>query len=239
MKVRACLLIALCVAASCTGRDARPADRGPTRSPDVGRKQLGFRAVGFPPPAGSRCPAPPREAGGYTVLMGPTSGKAGTPVTMGGYTPLFNEAHHYVGPSGRIGFWFNLPLSAWPRLYSAQRPPRSSGGVAVIHLGEADVAGQCSYRVMFKVPAVPPGVYLVVPIEHGRGSSSAFEALEFHVTTYGARRGRTTAAISGRAAARRLAAHPPRLNRSCRPARRRREVLEGRLRHRRVPAAVG
>jgi hypothetical protein len=184
MKLRACLLIVMCVVGSCTGRDAAPpVDRGATRTPDVGRRQLDFRAVGFPPPPGSRCPAPSREAGGYTVLIGPTSGKAGTRVTMGGYTPLFNEAHHYVGPSGRIGFWFNLPLNAWPRLYSTQRPPPSSRGVPVIHLGEADVAGQCSYRVTFKVPAVPPGVYLVVPIEHGRGSSSPFGALEFHVTT--------------------------------------------------------
>jgi hypothetical protein len=101
---------------------------------------------------------------------------------MGGNTPLFNEAGRYLGPSGKIGFWFNLPPGAWAYVYSSQAPPSSNQGTPVIHLGEAHVKGQCSYRVTFKVPDVPPGIYDIVPIEHGRGSSSAFQPLEFRVT---------------------------------------------------------
>jgi hypothetical protein len=145
-------------------------------------QHLGFRVVGSPPPPGQRCPAPSREVGGYAILIGPTDGKPGSPVTMGGNTPLFNEAGRYLGPSGKIGFWFNLPPGAWAYVYSSQAPPSSNQGTPVIHLGEAHVKGQCSYRVTFKVPDVPPGIYDIVPIEHGRGSSSAFQPLEFRVT---------------------------------------------------------
>lgn len=102
---------------------------------------------------------------------------------MGGYTPLFNEAGRYLGPSGRIGFWFNLPPDGWEEIYSSLEPPASNEGVPVIHLGEAVVEGQCSYRVTFRVPDVPPGIYEIVPIEHGHGGSAAFAATEFRVSS--------------------------------------------------------
>jgi hypothetical protein len=43
----------------------------------------------------------------------------------------------------------------------------TAGGAPVVHLGEASVAGQCSYRVTFTIPDVPPGIYGIVAIEHG------------------------------------------------------------------------
>jgi hypothetical protein len=101
---------------------------------------------------------------------------------MGGNTPLFNEAGRYLGPSGKIGFWFNLPFAAWTRVYPLPGAPSANGSVPVIHLGEADVRDECSYRVTFRVPTVPPGVYDIVPIEHGGGGSAAFPAIEFRVT---------------------------------------------------------
>jgi hypothetical protein len=104
-------------------------------------------------------------------------------VTMSGNTPLFNEAGHYLGPSGKIGFWFNLPFDTWEYAYSSQGPPTSNNGIPVFHLGEARVVGQCSYRVTFRVPDVLPGTYGIVPIEHSRGGSAALgKPIEFLVT---------------------------------------------------------
>jgi hypothetical protein len=58
-----------------------------------------------------RCPTPSRSEGAYEVLIGPTAGKPGSMVTMSENTPLFNEAGHYLGPSGKVGFWFvNVPF---------------------------------------------------------------------------------------------------------------------------------
>ncbi len=83
---------------------------------------------------------------------------------MGGNTPLFDEAGNYLGPRGKIGFWFNLPYEHWEVTYTSEGPPTSNHGVPVLHLGEARVVGQCSYRVTFRVPNVPPGTYDIVPI---------------------------------------------------------------------------
>jgi hypothetical protein len=101
---------------------------------------------------------------------------------MGGNTPLFDKAGRYRGPSGEIGFWFNLPFGDWVHVYFGHRPPVTNGGVPVIHLGEANVAGECSYRASFKVPQVPPGIYEILPIEHDRHGSAAFRPIEFRVT---------------------------------------------------------
>lgn len=184
MRARLLLVALLCVAFSCT-RSATPNPSEEPVSPSPSNPPRAtdphFEMVGTPPPPGEHCPAASRQAGAYGVLIAPTAGKPGSRVTMGGYTPLFNEAGRYLGPSGKIGFWFNLPAE-WEEVYSSLPPPTSNNGLPVIRLGEADVAGQCSYRVTFDVPDVPPGVYDIVPIQHGQGSSSAFLPLEFRVT---------------------------------------------------------
>jgi hypothetical protein len=104
-------------------------------------------------------------------------------VTMTENTPLFNEAGHYLGPNGKIGFWFNLPFESWTAAYSPEALPASNEGVPVVHLGEAHVAGECSYRVTFRVPDVRPGTYGIVSIEHSGGGSAALgKPIEFRVT---------------------------------------------------------
>ncbi len=116
-------------------------------------------------------------------MIGPTTGKPGLMITGSENTPLFSKAGHYLGPSGKIGFWFNLPFDSWEAAYTPHGPPPSHNSVPVFHLGEAQVAGQCSYRVTFRVPNVPPGTYDIVAIEHSRGGSAALgKPIEFHVT---------------------------------------------------------
>jgi hypothetical protein len=169
--------------AACTGLEkTSPTPTPPTGTPGLTEQQLRFHAFGSPPPPGRRCPAPSRLEGAYTVLIGPTTGRPGFRVTIGGNTPLFNKAGHYLGPTGKIGFWFNLAFADWVHVYFGQTPPSSNEGAPVIHLGEANVAGRCSYRVTFRVPDLPPGIYDIVPIEHGRGGAAAFPAIEFRVT---------------------------------------------------------
>lgn len=60
---------------------------------------------------------------------------------------------------------------------------KSRFGAPVIHLGEANVEGVCSYRVTFAVPDVMPGDYALVVIEHGRSGAAALgEPINFSVT---------------------------------------------------------
>jgi hypothetical protein len=115
-------------------------------------------------------------------VIRPTAAPAGSTVEMTGNTPLFAKSGRYVGPTGKIGFWFNLPFGDWVHVYFGQVPRSSNKGAPVIDLGEANVEGKCSYRVAFTVPNVPPGRYQIVPIQHGRGSSAAFRSIDLRVT---------------------------------------------------------
>ena len=74
-------------------------------------------------------------------------------------------------------------FEGWAAAYSSERLPAWNDGVPVVHLGEAHVAGQCSYRVTFRVPDVPSGTYGIVSIEHSGGGSAALgKPIEFRVT---------------------------------------------------------
>lgn len=186
MRPLVILALALFLATACTGAEKKA---GPTPRPQEtnvtgpGRQDLRFLAVVSPAPPGRHCPTPSRQEGAYDVLIAPTDARPGAKVVMGGNTPLFGKSGSYVGPTGKIGFWFNLPFDDWVYAYSPQGSrPGSNNGVPVIHIGEVDVAGQCSYRVTFRVPNVPPGTYEIVPIEHGGGGAAAFRAIEIRVT---------------------------------------------------------
>lgn len=102
---------------------------------------------------------------------------------VSGNTPLFNKAGRYLGPNGKIGFWFNLPSGAMGQMYFGGPPPSTNQGSPVIHLGEANVQGKCSYRVTFQVPNLTPGTYTLVIIEHSRGGyASLGKPIDFRVT---------------------------------------------------------
>jgi hypothetical protein len=174
--------ISVLMAAGCTGGKPIPSAQPHPGTPTASGRDVAFHAFGSPPPPGKRCPTPSRLEGAYQVLIAPTAGKPGTRVTMGGNTPLFDKAGRYLGPSGKIGFWFNLPFGNWANVYFGHRPPDANDGIPVIHLGEANVAGECSYRVSFKVPEVPSGTYEILPISHTRNGSAAFEPIQFRVT---------------------------------------------------------
>jgi hypothetical protein len=174
-------------AASCTGGSAAPKAAAATSSTapsGTAQQHTRFEFFGSPAPAGGRCPEPSRAEGAYAILVGPTSGRPGTKVFVTENVPLFNKAGRYLGPKGKIGFWFNLPFNRWTSAYTTAGPPHSANGVPVVHLGEATVAGHCSYRVMFTVPNVPPGIYGIVAIEHIDGNAAALgRPIEFRVTS--------------------------------------------------------
>jgi hypothetical protein len=112
----------LCVTAvSCTGR--------PTVSPTPTRPEtiqhVAFRAVGSRPPPGERCPTPPRPDP-YGITVRPTAGSTGSTVEVRENTPLFNKAGRYLGPTGKIGFWFNLPPEALGHMYVGSPVPRTN-----------------------------------------------------------------------------------------------------------------
>jgi hypothetical protein len=161
---------------ACTGTTPHPAAR--TSAP---REIVAFHASGSPTPSSGRCRTPQgRDA--YRPFASPASGTGGSSVTITGNTPLFAKSGRYVGPEGLIGFWWNLAPAEWEHVYFGQTPPATNQGAAVIHLGEVLVKDRCSYRVSFLVPDVPPGVYAIVPIEHGHGGAAALATLEFRVT---------------------------------------------------------
>jgi hypothetical protein len=174
-------------AVSCTGGSAAPTAAPPTSSAapnGTTQQQPRFEFFGSPAPADARCPEPSRAEGAYAILVGPTNGRPGTKVFVTENVPLFNKAGRYLGPKGKIGFWFNLPFNRWTSAYTTAGPPHSANGVPVVHLGEATVAGHCSYRVMFTVPNVPPGIYGIVAIEHIDGNAAALgRPIEFRVTS--------------------------------------------------------
>src|SRR5205823_2728427 len=150
----------------CTGGQGPPVSSARPTQPTAPGGSVGAQGrlefSGSPAPAGRRCPTPSREAGAYTILVTPTSGSVGSKVILSENTPLFNEAGRYLGPSGKIGFWFvNLPFNDSEIGYTA-KGPTTAEGAQLVHLGETSVVGQCSYRVAFSVPDVVPGTYGVV-----------------------------------------------------------------------------
>lgn len=167
------VLLAVLSLSACTASDDTGA--ATSRSPTL-RRTASFSFVGSPPPASTRCPTPPRQPG-YRVQIEPKTASVGSRIELTGNTPLFVESGRYVGPTGKIGFWFNLPYDEWVETYSSIPPPTANGGVPVIHLGEMRVEGLCSYTVTIGVPDVAAGRYRIVPIEHGHGGSAAMSPI--------------------------------------------------------------
>lgn len=116
------------------------------------------------------------------MLASGTTGRSGSKVILAENTPLIDKAGRYIGPRGKIGFWFvDLPFTRSEINYTAKGVATASAA-RVVHLGEASVAGQCSYRVTFRVPDVPPGTYAIVAIEHdAHGSAALGKPIEFRV----------------------------------------------------------
>jgi hypothetical protein len=179
MRFRDLFLAVVCLTAfACTGNTTLSS----TPTPPAAIQHLAFRAVGSPPPPGERCPTSPRPDP-YGITVHPTAGTPGSTVAVSENTPLFNKAGRYLGPNGKIGFWFNLPPEALGQMYVGDPPPSTYQGSPAIHLGEANVQGKCSYRVTFHVPNVTPGTYALIIIEHsGGGYAPLGKPIDFRVT---------------------------------------------------------
>jgi hypothetical protein len=134
------------------------------------------------------CPAP--EPGLYDPAVDPTSGRAGSAITVAGEVPTVDEAGDYTGPSGRIAVWWNADPAHYEDLLAdgrlddllAGRTPAPGPGDAVF-LGMQDVGGRCRYGLDLTVPSrAAPGTYDLTVIQAGDGGASALRGLRFTVT---------------------------------------------------------
>ena len=106
------------------------------------------------------CPALTGPAA-FDTHLSPSSGPAGTPVTVSGALPAQDGDGTVPGQTVTEVFaYWNLDLDEWTSVYTA--PTAAVGGSAVQRLATQDVANLCSYRFEVTIPSVAPGTY---PIE--------------------------------------------------------------------------
>jgi hypothetical protein len=136
---------------------------------------------------GSPCPA--ASPGEYDPSLSPTSGPAGSVITITENVSTWDESGNYVPPSGHVQFWWNLDPGSWETVLSAALSsssptpapsPFAPGDVQL--LGSEDVTGLCSYAVQLTVPQVAPGNYPVQLVWVGAGGGEDWGAVTFSVT---------------------------------------------------------
>jgi hypothetical protein len=108
----------------------------------------------------------------YDTSVRPSSGPVGTNVVVSGRLPA----------SSSVTAYWNLDFAHWPTI-STPAPEAAAAGWPVHFVGMRNVAGECSYRLRVKIPAVAPGRY---PIEVLYGTArfgASFAPVEFRVTS--------------------------------------------------------
>ena len=98
--------------------------------------------------------------GVFDTHLSPSSGPAGTTVTVSGALPAQGEDGTAPGPVTEVFAYWNLDLDEWTSVFTS--PVAVVGGSAVQQLGTQDVANLCSYEFEVTIPSVAEGTY---PIE--------------------------------------------------------------------------
>ena len=107
----------------------------------------------------------------------PSSGTAGSTVTVIGQVSAYGPGGAYVGlPQGVVQLWWNLDPSLWWTALPGSTPsPNPSPAVAgpVVLLNSRNLDGACLYQMRFTVPDVSPGTYTLVVLHlEGQGQTS-------------------------------------------------------------------
>jgi hypothetical protein len=133
------------------------------------------------------CPAV-TGPGTYDTHLAPSSGPAGTTVTVYGALPAPNEDGTVPGQVTEVFAYWNLELDEWTSVSTS--PVAAVGGSPVQQLATEDVANQCTYRFDVTIPSVAPGTYPIdvlyrwqpaYPDGTGWGEAS-FASASFQVT---------------------------------------------------------
>jgi hypothetical protein len=146
--------VAALVGAAAAGAEAFPRNSAPL--PAALHFSKATKSTAYP-----HCPAKTGE-GVFDPTLSPSSGAAGTTVTVSGPLPVLDESGAYVGQTASqvIAYW-NLNLDKWwTALKSPLSPTPAVAGSAVQLLGTQEVAGVCNYSFQVKIPSgVAPGTY--------------------------------------------------------------------------------
>jgi hypothetical protein len=110
------------------------------------------------------CPVP-TGAGVFDTHLSPSSGPAGTTVTVSGTLPVTGEGGTDIGQTVTevFGYWnlaFGSGGTEWTSVSTS--PQAAVAGSAVQQLGTQDTGNLCGYRFEVTIPSVPSGSY---PIE--------------------------------------------------------------------------
>jgi hypothetical protein len=126
-----------------------------------------------------RCPRTP-SVGTYQPIASTNAGAPGAAVNVWGGMPTRMEDGSYAGPGGRIEFWWNLdPEKYWTVVGKRTPSPAATGPVQV--LGSRSNSKHCSYELQLHIPDVAAGTYVITAVSVGRGSSTSFPPIPFHV----------------------------------------------------------
>ena len=124
--------------------------------------------------------------GAYDSDVRPSSGPAGSTITVSGRLPVVNEAGQDVGQTAnRVDVYWNLAFRKWWTALGPS-PLASVPGSAVKLLGKQGVANRCTYRIKIEIPSVPPGRYPIEVLsqapDKGGPSTASFAPANFEVT---------------------------------------------------------
>lgn len=123
-------------------------------------------------------------AGAYDTTLHPSSGSAGSTVSVAGHLPVVNEAGVDVGQSAtHVDVYWNLDFDKWWSVLGRKpRPLSAIAGLPVRHLGKQDVAKLCRYQLRVHIPPVPPGTYSIEVLSGDSHGTASFAPADFHVT---------------------------------------------------------
>jgi hypothetical protein len=108
----------------------------------------------------------------YDTAIRPSSGPAGTTVTISGRVPA----------SSTVAAYWNLDFDHWPSITSSSPAPARGGSVQF--LGTQNVAGVCTYSVRVRIPKARSGAYPIEVLYGDVHGDASFAPVDFRVTSH-------------------------------------------------------